>query len=136
MVYELGKFMTSYLCCQILFTVPSAPMSIQVNTVARQPKQLLVTWQPPETPNGLITEYTVFCLKSEDGSKNGSRNSTPSSNQLEDSVSNVTVLGSEMSATVGGLDPYTLYDCTVIAYTSIGEGDPSSFESGVTDQSS
>lgn len=117
-------------------------MSVQVDTVEGQPNQLLVTWQPPDTPNGLITEYAVFCFKSEDGdssSENGSRSDgdpTPPSNLLEDSVSNITVLGSEMSATVGGLDPYTLYDCTVIAYTSIGEGDTSSYASGVTDQSS
>lgn len=111
-------------------------MSIKVNTVARHPNQLLVTWQPPDTPNGLIIEYAVFCFRSEDGSKNGSRTPMPSSNLLEDSISNITVLGSEISATVGGLDPYTLYDCTVTAYTSIGEGDPSSYESGVTDQSS
>lgn len=126
----------------IWFAVPSAPKSVQADTIAGQPNQLFVTWQPPDTPNGLITGYTVFCFKSEDGdspSKNGSRREddpTPSSNLFEDSVSNITVLGSEMSAIVGGLDPYIIYDCTVIAYTSIGEGDPSSYESGVTDQSS
>ena len=117
-------------------------MSVQLDTVEGQPNQLLVTWQPPDTPNGLITEYAVFCFKAEDGdssSENGSKSEgdpTPSSNLLEDSVSNITVLGSEMSVTVGGLESYTLYDCTVIAYTSIGEGESSSYESGVTDQSS
>ena len=120
--------------------MPTAPTSIQVDTIGGQPNQLLVTWQPPDTPNGLITEYAVFCLESEnEGIESGTDDNTTtftSSDLFEISASNVTVLGSDMSAIMGSLDPYMLYACTVIGYTSVGEGDASTFASGVTDQSS
>ena len=117
--------------------MPSAPTSVEVDTVAGQPSQLLVSWQLPETPNGLITNYKIFCYKSEDSSSSGgsgTKQDTPPS--YHDSVSNKTVFASETSAVMGGFDPYTRYDCIVVAYTSIGEGEPSTVESGVTDQSS
>lgn len=122
-------------------TVPTSPTSVQAEMISGQPNQLLVTWQPPATPNGLITSYKTFCFRSEkeptdasDG--NGSGTQTGMNITFEDSISNVTVLGSELSAIVGGLDPYIRYDCVVIASTLIGEGPPSYLVSGVTDQSS
>ena len=127
------------------FTVPSSPISVQVDTISGQPNQLLVTWQPPVTPNGLLTYYKAFCFESEKGPMEDISNDNgtgievdmASSNiTFEDSTSNITVLGSELSAVVGGLDPYTRYDCVVIASTVIGEGASSYFVSGVTDQSS
>ena len=116
--------------------MPSAPTSVQVETIAGQPNQLLVMWQLPDTPNGLITDYTVYCFGSDENGSNTERVTTPSSILFQNSISNTTVDGSESSAVVGGLDPYTAYDCSVVAYTSVGDGEPSSVESGVTDQSS
>ena len=98
-------------------------------------------WGPPDTPNGLVTNYTALCFESKDeptlttsGDDGSGNDMTPLF--LQNSTSTVRVLGSEMSAVVGGLNPYTHYDCTVVAYTSVGEGSPSSFVSGLTDQSS
>ena len=109
--------------------------------ISGQPNQLLVTWQPPDTPNGFIIDYKTFCFRSEKGPTDvfddgGSGTETLMNITLEGSISNVTVLGSELSAIVGGLDPYIRYDCVVIASTLIGEGPPSYIASGVTDQSS
>ena len=116
--------------------MPSAPTSVQVETIAGQPNQLLVMWQLPDTPNGLVTDYTVYCFGSDENGSDTERGTTPSSILFQNSISNTTVDGSESSAVVGGLDPYTVYDCSVVAYTSVGDGEPSSVESGVTDQSS
>ena len=123
--------------------VPSAPTFVQVDTVAGHPNQLLVMWQPPDIPNGLVTNYTAFCFVSsrdepstQTGSASGSDDIMTDPLFLQNSTSSTTVLGSEMSAVVSGFDPYTCYDCTVVAYTWVGEGSPSSFVSGKTDQSS
>lgn len=117
---------------------------MQVETVAGQPTQLLVMWQPPVTSNGVITYYTIFCFESnkdpmQDGFSDegsGTEADMTFGSQFQNSTNNVTVLGSEMSAVVGGLDPYSGYDCVVLASTSIGEGPPSSYVFGLTDQSS
>ena len=130
-----------------LLIVPTSPTSVRAETISGQPNQLLVSWQPPATPNGLITNYMTICFESEKGpaedtsddNGSGTEAGMTSSNvtlNFEDSTSNSTVLGSELSAVVGALDPYTRYDCVVIASTLIGEGPPSYFVSGVTDQSS
>ena len=121
--------------------MPTSPTSVQAETISGQPNQLLVTWQPPDIPNGLIISYKTFCFRSEKGPTDvsddgGSGTETVMNITFEDSISNVTVLGSELSAIVGGLDPYIRYDCVVIASTMIGDGPPSYFASGVTDQSS
>ena len=128
--------------------MPSAPRSVQAETVVGSPNQLLVLWQPPETPNGRITEYTAYCFESyRDANEDGSGDLgsgiesdvlSPSAIPFHSNAGSTTVLGNETSAIVSGLDPYTRYDCIVIAYTSIGEGEPSSFPfvSGVTDESS
>ena len=121
--------------------MPTSPTSVQAEKISGQPNQLLVTWQPPDIPNGLIISYKTFCFRSEKGPTDvsddgGSGTETVMNITFEDSISNVTVLGSELSAIVGGLDPYIRYDCVVIASTTIGDGPSSYFASGVTDQSS
>ena len=121
--------------------MPSAPTSIAVATISGQPNQLLVSWQPPRVPNGQLTEYMSYCFEPTSRELFGDgydfkNDSTPSNIPYEDSVSNNTVLGSEMSAVMGGFEPYTEYYCVVVASTSIGTGMPSPLVSGVTDQSS
>ena len=100
--------------------------------VAGQPNQLLVAWQPPMTPNGLIVGYTAYCFESRYDRVNGSGSASSSQNI----TSYVSALGSDTSAIVGGLSPYTRYDCFVTAHTSIGEGEASYAISGITDESS
>ena len=45
------------------------------------------------------------------------------------------VSGSERSAVVMNLTPFTYYDCYATANTSVGEGDSSSVKSAQTDES-
>ena len=119
-------------------SVPSAPTTVAVDTIPGQPNQLLVSWQPPNVPNGQITEYMLYCFESTllDDGYDLKNDSIPSNIPYKDSVSNNTVLGSEMSAVMSGLEPYTDYHCIVVASTSIGIGELSALVSGVTDQSS
>lgn len=129
--------------CIKFLSVPSAPVSVQVGRISGQPNQLLIIWQPPTTPNGMVISYTAYCFESSEDEVYGSgylgeANRMPSSLMypLENITSNVTVLGSESSAVVSGLDPYKRYACFVTASTSVGKGEPSYAASAVTDESS
>ena len=75
-----------------------------------------MTWTAPESPNGVILNYTVYCNDSE-------------------SVVTVSVSGTELSAVVMNLTPFTYYNCYVTANTSVGEGDQSQIRSNKTDES-
>ena len=121
--------------------MPSAPTSTQIETVIGQASQLLVTWQPPSTPNGIIIQYTAYCwvgdqaLAIDDSHlRNGSGSGDEESSTLN--VTSNTVTGSMLSAIVDGLKPYTSYDCFVTAFTSVGEGEASNVTSGITYESS
>lgn len=129
--------------CIKFLSVPSAPVSVQVGRISGQPNQLSIVWQPPTTPNGMVISYTAYCFESSEDEVYGSgylgeANRMPSSLMypLENITSNVTVLGSESSAVVSGLDPYKRYACFVTASTSVGKGEPSYAASAVTDESS
>ena len=118
-------------------------MSIQVGRISGQPNQLSIIWQPPTTPNGMVISYTAYCFESSDDEAYGSgylgeANTMPSRIvlPLENITSNVTVVGNETSAVIGGLDPYKRYACFVTASTSAGEGETSYAVSAVTDESS
>ena len=41
-----------------LFQVPSAPADIKAVTSGE--RSLIVSWKPPDRPNGVIEKYTVF----------------------------------------------------------------------------
>ena len=121
--------------------VPSTPLSAQVEAIDGQPNQLSVTWQPPINPNGIIVRYTAYCFETSNDEVYGSGylgedNIPVSINSIENTTSNVTVLGSETLAVVDGLDPYTNYACFVVASTSIGVGEPSYASSAITTESS
>ena len=114
-----------------------------MGTVEGQPNHLSVVWQPPQTPNGVVTSYTIYCFEASDEDVYGSGylgeadSVPPLMDSLEDITSNVTVPGeSDTLATVGGLDPFTRYACFVVAATSAGEGERSIASSGVTAESS
>ena len=107
-----------------LLAVPSNPQ-ITVSGRSNEPNELLVNWTAPDSPNGIILYYTVYCNKDDDQGSSGIL--TP------DVV--VTVLGSYHSALVTGLTPYTLYNCYVTATTSAGEGNSSMVVTAQTDES-
>lgn len=123
------------------YLVPSAPVSVRVGTVDGQSDRLLVSWQPPVVPNGLVSQYIAYCFEIGDDEVYGSgyvgeadNVPTPMS-PFENITSNVTAPGNYTLAVVDGLEPYTRYACFVTASTSVGEGEPSYASSGITAES-
>ena len=122
--------------------VPTAPVSVQIGTIDGQPNQLSVVWLPPETPNGVILSYTVYCFEAGEDDVYGSGylgeadSVPPLMESLDNITSNVTVTGSDTLAVVGGLEPYVRYACFVVASTSAGEGERSVASAGITAESS
>ena len=91
----------------LLCTVPSgAPQTLTV--VGTGVTTISLSWQQPapETRNGLILGYSV-------------RISSVSSAETRE----ITTVNTNL--TVTSLAPYTLYECVVAAYTSVGAGPPS-----------
>ena len=50
----------NHLFAIIFHTVPSVPLNSDVLSIAGSPTELLVTWDPPSEPNGIILSYTVY----------------------------------------------------------------------------
>ncbi len=100
--------------------VPTKPQNVTVSRAVGLPTQLHITWTEPAKPNGVITSYTVRCAAI-----------TGESEVLEP----VVVSGNILEVYVTGLEPYTEYGCFVTANTSAGEGEPSTKDTAVTDES-
>ena len=83
-------------------TVPAGPPR-QVVNIAKTSTSISVSWIPPATPNGVITEYQLQCSSHEQSF-------------------NHSVNGSQTAATLNGLLPYTNYSCNITARNSAGEG--------------
>jgi len=62
-------------------------------------------WMPPDTPNGIITQYSL---------------------QSSDMTSIANLSSDVLMFTVGGLSPDTMYGLQLRAHTSVGEGPPTS----------
>ena len=81
---------------------PSEPRSLVVFPVTSS--SVTLQWIPPETPNGVITQYSIL----HDGS-------------------NITNFGNNMLMdTIEGLSPDTVYDVQLRAHTRVGAGPPAS----------
>jgi len=91
------------------------------------PGTITGVWLSPDPPNGIITGYTVSCVSS----------ATQTYPEIPTSVaqSPVMVDGDTLMTDITGLDPYTSYDCSVTASTSIGQG-PASTDTVQTAQAS
>ena len=74
-----------------------------------------ITWRPPETPNGKITQYTIT-YHTADG--NASRN--------------VTTADDELTVNIDKLTPNTTYYFSVTAKTSKGFGRPGTIVNATT----
>ena len=109
--------------------VPSIPETLTVMTVDNLPMKLQVSWDPPNEPNGRITSYTVYCYKS---CTEYEANSNSDGQNLIETV----IPGNQNETLVEGLRPYTIYNCSVTANTSVGEGSSSITVSARTDESS
>jgi netrin-G3 ligand len=86
----------------MIFPVPTSP---PINLVADMigSRFVILSWQPPAIPNGVITSYTVTY------------------NQTGE-TSLVVQTGEQY--TIPGLNPYSYYQFTVFASTSLGDGPP------------
>ena len=85
--------------------MPSEPISLEIVSV--NSSSVALQWMPPETPNGVITHYSL------------QYNATAIDN-FGDSMHNM------LMGTVEGLSPDTLYLLRLTASTEAGEGLPSS----------
>ncbi|KAJ8955696.1 hypothetical protein NQ318_008568 [Aromia moschata] len=81
--------------------VASAPQNFDV--YATSPRNIHISWQPPETPNGKILRYTIFYMET--------------SASLEHSVDTT-----ELSFDLNGLNPFTEYSVWVVAANHNGAG--------------
>lgn len=110
-----------------LYTISilSAPSGVSmVMLLSRSHTSLTVAWQPPVSPNGLITHYNLSAFSSQSGSQ--------ASASLE-----ITAPEQELQVSLGGLLPATAYLVTLTAFTSAGgnSGPPAeitTLESGIT----
>ena len=126
----------------LLLLVPSAPEQPVVSRVVGSPLNLFVTWMSPTEPNGVILSYTVYCYKpttdlgneTQQHSGNGSEVQQPDVGDESMYVETI-VPANETQAVVTGLEPYTTYNCYVVANTSAGAGNPSFVHSATTDES-
>ena len=112
--------------------MPSEPQSPNTYQIRDSPTELLVSWDSPLEPNGIITSYRVYCYETHDSSGGGE------SDLIEELAINFTtavVPGNTTEAVVTELTPYTFYACYVTANTSVGEGNASDSDSARTDES-
>ena len=111
LIIKVNTKITTYSCTEIsttkiiLFLVPSEPCILREATVTST--TVTLKWIPPETPNGVITRYSV---------------------QYGERVINK--FGSEalnsLTGTVEGLSPNTSYVLQLTAHTRVGPGPPAS----------
>ncbi|XP_014598831.1 PREDICTED: Down syndrome cell adhesion molecule-like protein Dscam2 isoform X44 [Polistes canadensis] len=92
--------------CQTEQDAPEAP--IAVKALVMSPESILVSWRPPNQPNGVISQYTIY-TKADNAEEPTSQKVPP--NQLT------------YEAT--GLDKQRRYEFWVTASTNIGEGEAS-----------
>ena len=81
---------------------PGPPSNVQL--VAINSSTLMLSWEPPQEPNGVLTGYSYTCKQ------------TSSSMDLETLKTTVT------SVLITELSPFTIYTCFVSASTTAGEG--------------
>ena len=100
----------------LLPLVPSSPAQ-NVSVVSTTATTLLLRWEPPQDyqQNGIIVQYTVRVVS------------------VDGEVS-VTLDSASIDISVTTLRPYTTYNCSIAAETSIGRGPFSSVITAQTDE--
>jgi len=86
-----------------LILVPSNPHSLEIISI--NSTSVTLRWMPPDTPNGIITQYSL---------------------QSSDMTSIANLSSNVLMFTVEGLSPDTMYELQLRAHTSVGKGPPTS----------
>ena len=127
------KRLTKYV--QFFPSVPTEPRSVKVLSLAGSPTELLVTWDPPAEPNGIILSYTVYCYVLSNDSITNQPLLAPLDTLVTTMPLYIEVPGNQTEAVMEDLVPYTYYLCLATANTSIGESNSSSIQLNRTDES-
>ncbi|XP_049833935.1 Down syndrome cell adhesion molecule-like protein Dscam2 isoform X22 [Schistocerca gregaria] len=96
--------------CQTEQDVPEAPNAVKALVMSSE--SILVSWKPPEQPNGIVTQYTVYVKEDSEAAK-------------EEEPKSQKVPQYQMSYEASGLKKKERYEFWVTASTIIGEGQPS-----------
>ena len=88
-------------------TAPTAPKSLMMVSITNTTVSL--SWMPPDTPNGIITQYQLQYRRS-DSSTN---------------IISMNITNDNLTYTVTGLSSNTEYVFTVRAFTVVGHGNAS-----------
>ena len=104
-------------------------------SLAGSPTELLVTWDPPAEPNGIILLYTVYSYVLSNDSFTNQPFLAPLDALVTAMPLYIEIPGNQTEAVMEDLVPYTSYLCLVTANTSIGESNSSSIQLNRTDES-
>ena len=88
-------------------TAPTAPKSLMIVSITNTTVSL--SWMPPDTPNGIITQYQLQYRRS-DSSTN---------------ITSLNISNANLTYTVTGLSSNTEYLFIVRAFTVVGHGNAS-----------
>ena len=99
----------------VCYLVPTAPINFMLSRILESSTTLSATWEEPDPANGMITGYTLRCTAS----------STTLELEYDVDVNDVML---------ENLIPFTEYQCTISANTSIGEGPASDMQTAMTDE--
>ena len=97
-------------------TVPTAPRSLMIVDVTDT--TVILSWMPPDSPNGIITRYQVQY-------RIANSNDTYGNNEVT----------TDLTYTVNGLTTNTEYEFRVRAFTVVGRGHPSNIVTAIFDES-
>ncbi|KAK7868985.1 hypothetical protein R5R35_013907 [Gryllus longicercus] len=93
--------------CQTEQDVPEAPSAVKALVMSGD--SILVSWKPPEQPNGIVTQYTVYVHEDSEEAK-------------DDEPKSQKVPAFQMSYEASGLKENKRFEFWVTASTVIGEG--------------
>ena len=88
-------------------TAPTAPKSLMIVSITNTTVSL--SWMPPDTPIGIITQYQLQYRRSD--------NTT--------NITSLNIANDNLTYTVTGLSSNTEYVFTVRAFTAVGHGNAS-----------
>ena len=101
-----------------LYAAPSVPRNVTATPI--NSTSVLISWDSPESPNGIIDSFLVTYVRLD-----------PAGGVLSDTVSTT---GDTTTMVIDNLEPFTWYNVSVVGVT-IAPGTPSDVEMVRTDES-